>query len=374
MLKLKQLRRKMSRMENLYGIDKEYKPVLMRLSVKRKQSWLAHFRRIKISIRTPSPTPLRKTTQTEFGDEILLTLGDCDNPHFQAQFHLRYVMGVPDAFLTNEIHATDDYKDYETVFVGVVIPMNQPQPGKKRKQSLGETSSLLKSLKVTIKQKQVVEYGRDKESYADKFDASMINNDVDDSGDRIEPKSHEELSEVFDEDDDNKEEKKDGKKDDEMGSLENRTEKMQTPIPITLRSPRINLSSDKNIAQELMDTVSLSTATTSKDPHKKRRNSSKYIHLLGALRRMCRCQGYMIRDMDQKCVTTDEFWKAHGNVDQVLHEIVPQIAEKATNNLIESNLKRSVVDTVIQQRDAFQAEVLALISKEFDTHASMIIE
>ncbi|GKA99513.1 hypothetical protein Tco_0827507 [Tanacetum coccineum] len=96
---------------------------------------------------------------------------------------------------------------------------------------------------------------------------------------------------------------------------------MQTPIPTTPRSPRINLSSDKDIAQELIDTVSLLTATTSKDPHKKRRISSKYNHLPGALHKMCRRQGYMIRDMERKCVTTDEFWKVHGKVDQVLHEI-----------------------------------------------------
>nr|GEW62639.1 hypothetical protein [Tanacetum cinerariifolium] len=97
------------------------------------------------------------------------------------------------------------------------------------------------------------------------------------------------------------------KKDDVMGSLEYRNEKMQTPIPATPRSPRINLSSNKNIAQELIDTVSLSTATTSKDPHKKKCISSKYNHLPGALRRMCRRQGYMIRDMERMCLTTDDF-------------------------------------------------------------------
>nr|GEU34728.1 hypothetical protein [Tanacetum cinerariifolium] len=37
-------------------------------------------------------------------------------------------MLIPDAFLTDEIRATDDYKEYETVFVGVVVPMNQLQP------------------------------------------------------------------------------------------------------------------------------------------------------------------------------------------------------------------------------------------------------
>ncbi|GKD44672.1 hypothetical protein Tco_1269317 [Tanacetum coccineum] len=37
-------------------------------------------------------------------------------------------MLIPDALLTKEIRATDDYKEYETVFVNVVVPMNQLQP------------------------------------------------------------------------------------------------------------------------------------------------------------------------------------------------------------------------------------------------------
>ncbi|GKC45998.1 hypothetical protein Tco_1063720 [Tanacetum coccineum] len=61
---------------------------------------------------------------------------------------------------------------------------------------------------------------------------------------------------------------------------------------------------------------------------------------------MCRRQGYMIRDMERKCVTTKELWKVHRKVDQVLHEI----------------------------RDAIQSEVPTLISKEFDAHAPKIIE
>ncbi|GJX65927.1 hypothetical protein Tco_0300270, partial [Tanacetum coccineum] len=254
-------------------------------------------------------------------------------------------MLIPDALLTKEIHATDDYKEYETMFINVAVLMNQPQP-------------------------HVVEGETDEESYADKFAASMLHDNVDDSRDKIEPESHKEHPEVVVDDDKNKEEKKD----DEMGSLENRTEKMQTQILTTPRSPRINLSPDKNIAQELTDTVSLSTATTSKDPHKKTRISSKYSNLPGALRRMCRHQGYMIRDMEHKCVTTDKFWKVHGKVDQVLHEIVPQLAEKATNDLIEENLKRVVADTIILEQDAFQAKVLAHISNEFAAQAPQIIE
>ncbi|GKE41009.1 hypothetical protein Tco_1464414 [Tanacetum coccineum] len=76
-------------------------------------------------------------------------------------------MLILDEFLTEEICATDDFKEYETVFMNVAVLMNQPQPvistqgmhrstprayrtptlttaspqGKKRKQSVGELSS-----------------------------------------------------------------------------------------------------------------------------------------------------------------------------------------------------------------------------------------
>ncbi|GKA14080.1 hypothetical protein Tco_0693726 [Tanacetum coccineum] len=368
-------------------------------------------------------------------------------------------MLIPDAFLTNEICATDDYKEYETVFVR--ISSREEEEAKCRRNKF--TTQIAK---VTIKQKQVVEGERDKDSYADKFAASMLHDDDDDSGTKIEPRSHKEHPNFVDDDDDNKEGKKDEKKYNKMGSLEIRTEKMQTTIPIPPRSPRIILSSDKNINQELMVTVSPSTTTSPKDPHKKEifpTIHGKVDHVLNEIvpqiakkdtndliesnlkravanifiqerdafqaenviqvhptittstdttssadlqqklySKMMRSlqdqandptlwevlkrnitprvlgslthQRSIIRDMERKYVTTDEFWKVHGKVDHVLNEIVPQIAKKDTNDLIESNLKRAVANIFIQERDAFQAEVPALVSKEFDTHAPMIIE
>ncbi|GJX57948.1 hypothetical protein Tco_0289338 [Tanacetum coccineum] len=167
--------------------------------------------------------------------------------------------------------------------------------GKKRKQSAGETSLPRKLLKVTIKQKEVVEDEKDEESYASKFSAYMLDDDVDVSSNRLEPWSHKENPEVIDDDDVNDDEQKDEKKGD-----------------------------------ELTDTVSPSTTTTSKDPQKERRISSKYNNLPGVL--------------------------LHGKVDQVLHEMVPQLVESATNDLIEGILKKYVADTIIQERDAFQSE------------------
>ncbi|GJZ34269.1 hypothetical protein Tco_0580086, partial [Tanacetum coccineum] len=92
-------------------------------------------------------------------------------------------MLILDAFLTNEIHATDDYKEYET--------------GKKRKKSVGESNSPQKSLKITIRQKLVSKGEKDEQSYEV----------VDDSDNRLELGSHKENPEHVDDDDDKEEEK-----------------------------------------------------------------------------------------------------------------------------------------------------------------------
>ncbi|GKA68418.1 putative reverse transcriptase domain-containing protein, partial [Tanacetum coccineum] len=212
-------------------------------------------------------------------------------------------MLISEEFLTEEIRATNDYKEYETVFVNVVVLINQPQPvvftqGMHRPRPRAHrTPTLTSSSPQGKKRKQSV--GESK------------------------PGSHKENPEYVD-DDDKEEEKVDAEEGNEMGSLEIRTEKMQTPIPTTLRSPRINLSSDKNIIQEL----------------KQRRISSKYNHLPD------------------------------------IHEItlIPQITERATDDLIENNLKPCIAETIIEDRDAFRSKVHDLVSKEFNSHAPQIIE
>ncbi|GJW59315.1 putative gag-pol polyprotein [Tanacetum coccineum] len=90
---------------------------------------------------------------------------------------------------------------------------------------------------------------------------------------------------VDDDDDENEKEKQDDDNDDdvnddhtdhtldetqETGSLETRNEKMQTPIHSPHRSPRIDLSSDKNLSHDLVY-VSPTHAATSQDPSKSKR-------------------------------------------------------------------------------------------------------
>ncbi|GJS87142.1 hypothetical protein Tco_0769778 [Tanacetum coccineum] len=178
-------------------------------------------------------------------------------------------MLILDAFLTAEIRETNDFKEYKMVFMKVDVLMNQPQPvvstqgthritpsahrtptisaspleSKKRKQITGESSSPRKSLKITIKQKQ------------------LVKKDDNDSENRIDPGSHKDNPEVIDDDDDDNEREK---KDDDMGSLEIRNEETQTTIPTPLSSPRKILSSDKKTFQELTNIVSNPTISTSK--------------------------------------------------------------------------------------------------------------
>nr|GEX13687.1 hypothetical protein [Tanacetum cinerariifolium] len=185
--------------------------------------------------------------------------------------------------------------------------------------------------------------GEDEESYASEFTAHVFLNDDEDSGTWLEPGIHKENLETVDDDD--KDEKKDDKKDDDgngdyddhallrnkvKGSLEVRNEKMKTPIPSPPRSYRIDLSSDKTFSNELMATISSTDTTTSQD----RTNS--------------------------KCIYSN-------------YKHIP-ISLRDTNDLIENNLKIIVSNNIIQEIDFLQAEVPALISKEFADQAPKIIE
>nr|GEV12745.1 hypothetical protein [Tanacetum cinerariifolium] len=260
-------------------------------------------------------------------------------------------MLILDEILTKEIYATNDCKEYEMVFINVVVLINQPQPivstqgthrsthsshmtptlttasnqGKKRKQSVTESSSPQKLLKITIRQKQVSKGAKDEQSYDD-ADDSMI----------------------------------DEKEGNEMGSLEIRTEKMQTPIPTTPRSPRINLSSNKNIVLELTNTISLLTPTTSKAPHMQRHISSKYSHLPGALLKMCRRQGYKIKNTKQK---DDAFHSQHHDDHQ--DSDAPPEEEKRVKSQKTSKSSKSVKETIINEDEVIPEDETPKLIIEF---------
>nr|GEX14859.1 hypothetical protein [Tanacetum cinerariifolium] len=128
-------------------------------------------------------------------------------------------MLILNAFLTKEIHATNDFKEHETIANSTPTLIVSPQ-GKKRKQTAGESSSPRQSHKITIKRnklsttpipppsddrerdeidestllkngiEKMAEGDEDEESYVSKFADSVLNDDVDYSSTRLEPESH----------------------------------------------------------------------------------------------------------------------------------------------------------------------------------------
>ncbi|GJU39241.1 hypothetical protein Tco_1192198 [Tanacetum coccineum] len=97
-------------------------------------------------------------------------------------------MLILDVLLTVEIIEMDDFKEITPSAHRSPTISASPLVTKKRKQIAGESSSPQKSLKITIKQKQIVE------------------KDYDDYEDRIEPGSHKDNPKVVDDDDDKEKE------------------------------------------------------------------------------------------------------------------------------------------------------------------------
>ncbi|GJW69666.1 retrovirus-related pol polyprotein from transposon TNT 1-94 [Tanacetum coccineum] len=201
-------------------------------------------------------------------------------------------MLILNVFLTPEVRETDDFKEYETVFM------------KKRKQTAGESSSPRRIIK---KKKQptpsIPPPGDDRErdaiaeatllseeSYASEFANSILNDegaDVDDTGSKIEPGSQKENPERVSDDDETKKEKVVGKeqnivekevenepnveaektneiiKEKEVasvsGSQETRNEQKQTPILSPIRSPRNVSFLEKIVSDDLTDKISPTT-------------------------------------------------------------------------------------------------------------------
>ncbi|GJV04654.1 hypothetical protein Tco_1338223 [Tanacetum coccineum] len=201
---------------------------------------------------------------------------------------------IPNEFITDDIRATEEYKEYEKVFVGIDVPTIQPQPiestqGTNRTPSTHRTPTprLFLRRKGRMLLEKQAHLGKISRWLMEKMKSHMpVSLQIQFSLmekmkiHMLEPGSHKENLETID-DDDNEEEKKDEKKDDDdtkddhidhmlvetqvTGSLETRKEKMQILIPPPPRSSRTNLSSNKTISKELTNTVSPTPDTTSQD-------------------------------------------------------------------------------------------------------------
>ncbi|GKA51759.1 hypothetical protein Tco_0744955 [Tanacetum coccineum] len=299
-------------------------------------------------------------------------------------------MLIPDAFLTEEICATDDFKEYEMVFMSVEVLMNQPQlvvstqgthrstlrahrtptltaspQGKKRKQSAEE--SRVKDLFIGINKKlaeedieKMVEGDEDEESYASEFVNSVLNDDVDDSEIEKEKKDDIEIEkekkdDVEIEKEQNNEEIENEKNNDNVeetdkvvkekdivnnvtGSMEIKKEQKHTPIPSPTKSPRNVSSFDKTFFEELTATTTPTTATTSKASFitkcKKQSISFRSKTLPGSNAGMCRQRGLICYHIKNKFVTHDFFMSNIREVIDHYNKVVHDITFTKTKEMI----------------------------------------
>nr|GEZ52392.1 hypothetical protein [Tanacetum cinerariifolium] len=272
-------------------------------------------------------------------------------------------MLILDEFLTEEIRATDDFKEYEMIFMNVVVSMNQPQlsaspQGKKRKQTARESSSLRKSHKITIrKKKQSTTSIPPPATEAQEIIAKLQ--------EKLDEEEIKKMVEVVKEKDNDE---------GALGSMEFRNEKMSTPT----RSPRKDLSSDKTISEELTATVSPTTATTSKDSSTSKRNkrpiSYKMKILPGSITGMSRRRGQIRSYIKSKFITHEFFMSKIREVLDHYNNVVPELTFAKTNEIINKEIPRLFNLEVNKDHEVDPINAQEMISKEFATHAPKIIE
>ncbi|GJW75819.1 hypothetical protein Tco_0135189 [Tanacetum coccineum] len=190
----------------------------------------AFMNHVSINPRTSSNRPKQRSTIQLFHDVVnranvdyaALLWWDFMAKYFKKKEGESISMLILDAFLTDEIQEIDDFKDYEAVFLKVVVPMEQPQ-------LVVSTQGTNRGIPRALRSPTISASPQEKKK------RKQIAGE-----DRLEPESHKENPEVVDDDDDNEKEKVEEKKDDEMGSLEFRTEETQTTIPTPPSSPRKN--------------------------------------------------------------------------------------------------------------------------------------
>ncbi|GJV61695.1 hypothetical protein Tco_1467795, partial [Tanacetum coccineum] len=243
-------------------------------------------------------------------------------------------MLILDAFLTKEIHTTNEFKKSTPRAHRTPTLTTSPQ-GKKRKQNrerererdaIAEATLLSLALHKTtlaaeaqenvakVQEKldkdeieKMVEGEEYEESYASAFTDSVFNDDVDDF--EIEKKKKDEEVEKEKEDEEIEIEKEKYIADNGTGSTEIRKVQKQTPIPSPTRSPR-SVSSDK-IIREVLD---------------------------------------------------------HCN------KIVPEMTFAKTNKMIKEEMPRLVKLAVDKDREVSPVEISDIVSKEFSAHGPTMIE
>ncbi|GJX86518.1 hypothetical protein Tco_0337292, partial [Tanacetum coccineum] len=255
---------------------------------------------------------------------------------------------------------------------------------------------------------KLVDSEEDEESFASAFADTVLNDNDDDTGSKLEPGSYKEHPEHVSDDDEKTKKDEEVKKENEvveivkdtnvddtsaqkneevvmekevvdmLGSQQIRKEQKQTPIPLPIRSPRNDLSSDKTISEELAATVTPTTATSFKKPSTTTRQKKSFSHktrnLSGSIAGMCRRRGLIRSHIKNKFITREFFAEKIKEVLQHCNTIVPELTVAKTNEIIKKEMPRLVKLAVDKDREVYPVDISGMVSKAFAAHAPKMIE
>nr|GFB45497.1 hypothetical protein [Tanacetum cinerariifolium] len=215
-------------------------------------------------------------------------------------------MLILNEFLTVEIRATNDYKEYEMVFVGENPKVDDDDDDD-----------------VNVIEKMDDEKKHDNVEKTD----DVAEKDNDDHIDHalVEPRA--------------------------TGSIDTRNEQIQTPIPIPIRSPRSALSSNKIVSQELIATASPTLAITSKAKHKKGFTLYKVKKLPGSTVGMSKRRGLIITHLRSTFVTNEFFMKKKRETLDKINDLALEITVVKTNKKFKEAIPRLIDQAVIRDKE-----------------------
>ncbi|GJT73006.1 hypothetical protein Tco_1032292 [Tanacetum coccineum] len=295
-------------------------------------------------------------------------------------------MLILDALLTAEIRETDDFKEYETVFMKVAILMNQPQPvvstqgtnrttpraprtptvsaspqeTKKRKQTAGESSSR----RITIKRKKqstpsITPPGDDQERDAI-AEATLLSLTLHKTA--LLAEAQENIAKVqekllrYDEVIDEKEK--------EVVEIVKETNVDDTSAKkhseVVMEKEVVDML-DKIISKELANTATPTTTTSSKTPSTTTRQKKSFIaktrRLPESIAGMCRRRGLFRSHIKTKFITQEFFVEKIKEVIQDCDKLVPELTVTTTNDLLKKEMPRLVKLAVNKDREVSPIDI-----------------
>ncbi|GKA26598.1 hypothetical protein Tco_0712707 [Tanacetum coccineum] len=263
-------------------------------------------------------------------------------------------MLILDAFLTAEIRETDDFKEYETVFM---------KESKKRKQTAGESSSRRIIIKKKKQNTPSIPPPRDDRERDEMAEATILSLTLHKTA--LDAEAKENIAKV------EKEKEvveivKDTNVDDTSAKKNNEVVTEKEVVDML----------DKTILEELADTVTPTTATSSKTPSTTTRHKKSFTpktrRLPGSIAGMCK---RLIRShIKTKFITREFFVEKIKEVIQHCDKIVPELTVTMTNEMLKKERPCLVKLAVNKDREVSPVDISGMVSKEFATHGPKLIE